>query len=251
MDELLAFFAGEYEHLGLRQRAFDLPGGFEAVELGHSDVEHDHVGRELFGERHRFPPIAGFSADFPAGLFFDQEADAMPDDFVIVGEKDAKCFHANRLKRNRGSDVFRRAEKATLIRGTGGSCALAPERTVLYIEDDPANAKLVRLIMALRPRIKLLGADAGRPGVALAQKCRPSLVLLDFHLPGMNGEQVLERLRDDPRTADIPVVMLSGDASPAQIERLLGLGVQRYVTKPFNVRDLLDSVDALLCPAVA
>ena len=124
-----------------------------------------------------------------------------------------------------------------------------PARTLLYIEDDPANAALMGYIMALRPAITLLGADAGMSGVALAQERLPNLVLLDFHLPDMNGDQVLERLRGDPRTADIPVVMLSGDATPAQIARLLALGARRYVTKPFDIQAFLDSVDDLLSPA--
>lgn len=100
--------------------------------------------------------------------------------------------------------------------------------------------------MALRPAITLLGADAGISGIALAQERRPHLVLLDFHLPDINGDEVLTRLLGDSRTAEIPVVILSGDATTAQIARLLALGARRYVTKPFDVRTLLESVDDLL-----
>ena len=125
-----------------------------------------------------------------------------------------------------------------------------PARTLLYIDDDPANTTLMGCIMALRPAITLLGADAGMSGVALAQECRPNLVLLDLHLPDMSGDQVLKCLLGDSRTADIPVVMLSGDATPAQISRLLALGARRYITKPFNVRAFLASVDNLLGPTV-
>lgn len=131
------------------------------------------------------------------------------------------------------------------------TCSTPPAHTLLYIEDDPANAALMGCIMALRPAITLLEAAAGTSGVALAQERHPDLVLLDFHLPDMNGDQVLQRLRGDPRTADIPVVVLSGDATPGQIDRLLALGARRYVTKPFNVLALLDSVDALLSPVGA
>lgn len=126
-----------------------------------------------------------------------------------------------------------------------------PAHTLLYIEDDAANAALMGCIMALRPAITLLEADAGTSGVALAQERHPDLVLLDFHLPDMNGDQVLQRLRGDPRTADIPVVVLSGDATPGQIDRLLALGAHRYITKPFNVLAFLDSVDELLSPVGA
>lgn len=124
-----------------------------------------------------------------------------------------------------------------------------PARTLLCIDDDPANTTLMGCIMALRPAITLLGANAGMSGVALAQECRPNLVLLDFHLPDMNGDQVLKCLLDDSRTADIPVVILSGDATPAQISRLLALGARGYITKPFNVHAFLDFVDDFLCPA--
>ncbi len=121
-----------------------------------------------------------------------------------------------------------------------------PAHTVLYVEDDAANAALMGYIIALRPSITLLEAETGVSGVALAQERRPDLILLDFHLPDINGDQVLERLLGDPRTAEIPVVILSGDATPAQIRRLLALGAYRYVTKPFNILAFLDSVDGLL-----
>ena len=127
--------------------------------------------------------------------------------------------------------------------------AAPSDRTLLYIDDDAANTKLMGCIMALRPAITFLSAGAGGSGVAMAQEHQPNLVLLDFHLPDMNGDQVLARLLGDPRTADIPVVILSGDATPEQIERLLALGARRYVTKPFNVQTFLDSVDDLLSPA--
>ena len=129
--------------------------------------------------------------------------------------------------------------------------AAPSDRTLLYIDDDPTNTKLMGYIMALRPAITFLSAGAGGSGVAMAQEHQPNLVLLDFHLPDMNGDQVLARLLGDPRTADIPVVILSGDATPEQIERLLALGARRYVTKPFNVQTFLDSVDDLLGPASA
>ena len=125
----------------------------------------------------------------------------------------------------------------------------SPARTLLYIEDDPANAALMGCIMALRPAITLHCANAGMPGIAHAQEHRPNLVLLDFHLPDMNGDRVLEHLLGDPRTAQIPVVMLSGDATPAQIDRLVALGARHYVTKPFNIQAFLHFVDGLINPA--
>ena len=119
-------------------------------------------------------------------------------------------------------------------------------RTLLYIDDDPANTFLMGLIVARRPEMTFLAASAGIPGIVMAQKHLPNLVLLDFHLPDMNGDQVLTQLRGDPLTADIPVVILSGDATPVQAKRMLALGACRYITKPFNVGALLDSVEAIL-----
>lgn len=120
------------------------------------------------------------------------------------------------------------------------------EYSVLYIDDDAANSRLMGYIMALRPAITLLGAEDGESGVAMAQQWLPDLVLLDYHLLDMNGDRVLELLRGDPRTANIPVVMLSGDATSTQIERLLALGASDYVTKPFSVQALLAAVDSFL-----
>lgn len=117
--------------------------------------------------------------------------------------------------------------------------------TMLYIDDNPGNTQLMKHIMTLRPAITFLTADRGISGLALAQQCRPDLVLLDFHLPDINGDEVLARLLADPRTAGIPVVVVSGDATPARVQRLLDLGARRYVTKPFRVQALLALVDGL------
>lgn len=139
-----------------------------------------------------------------------------------------------------------RREQMNIAQPAISESAATPDRTLLYIDDDPANTSMMGLIVARRPETKLLTANAGIPGIAMAQKHRPSLVLLDFNLPDMNGDQVLARLLGDPRTAGIPVVMLSGDAMPVQAERMLALGARRYITKPFNVRALLDSVEGIL-----
>jgi CheY-like chemotaxis protein len=124
---------------------------------------------------------------------------------------------------------------------------LAPKReTIRSFDDNAANSALMRYVMAARPAITFLGADGGRAGGAMAQKRLPNLVLLDYHLPDMNGDQVLKLLLADPRTAKIPVVMLSGDATSTQISRLLAMGASGYVTKPFKVQALLASVDSFV-----
>jgi signal transduction histidine kinase len=116
---------------------------------------------------------------------------------------------------------------------------------VLYIEDNASNLRLVERIMSLRPGVTLLSAMYGRVGLELAREHQPDLILLDRHLPDLLGDEVLRFLRDDPRTRDIPVVILSADASSRQIQRLLAAGAQAYLTKPLDVGTLLKVVDEL------
>jgi signal transduction histidine kinase/ActR/RegA family two-component response regulator len=124
---------------------------------------------------------------------------------------------------------------------------LAPGRTVelLYIEDNLSNLKLVERVLAGRP-VKIVSAMQGELGLELARNRHPDLVLLDLHLPGMGGEQVLACLRDDHQTADIPVVVLSADATPARIARVSAAGAAAYLTKPLDVSTFLSVIDGLL-----
>ena len=77
-------------------------------------------------------------------------------------------------------------------------------------------------------------------GIELAQEHRPDMILLDLHLPDVNGDEVMRRLQTDPRTLGIPIVMLSADATPKQIERLIGMGARSYLTKPLNIPKFLE-----------
>jgi signal transduction histidine kinase/CheY-like chemotaxis protein len=117
---------------------------------------------------------------------------------------------------------------------------------VVYIEDNLANITLVQRIIAQRNDIELLPAMQGRLGIDLARQHRPALILMDLHLPDIPGEEVLQRLRDDPVTRSIPVVVVSADATTGQIQRLQAAGASAYLTKPFNVRELLDTVTQLV-----
>jgi len=119
----------------------------------------------------------------------------------------------------------------------------ARRQVVLHIEDNLSNLTLVERVLAQRPGIEVVAAMHGRLGLELAREHHPLLVLLDLHLPDMGGEQVLQRLRDDPTTAFIPVVIVSADATPGQIQRLLSAGAAGYLTKPIDVRELLRLVD--------
>jgi signal transduction histidine kinase len=117
------------------------------------------------------------------------------------------------------------------------------ERRVLYIEDTVANVRLLEEILRSRPSIRVLPAGMGSLGLELAADHRPDLVLLDLHLPDIGGDEVLARLRADERTRDIPVVILSADATEHTPAHLLEAGAQAYLTKPIGVRDLLEVVD--------
>lgn len=119
-------------------------------------------------------------------------------------------------------------------------------RTVLYVEDNASNLCLVERILARRPEVRLLSASAGRTGLALARQHLPDLILLDLQLPDIHGDEVLRQLRADAQTRHIPVIMISADAMPAQIERLRALGASHYMTKPIEVRQLLAIVDQTL-----
>ena len=114
-----------------------------------------------------------------------------------------------------------------------------PAQTVLYIEDNLPNLDLIRRLLAHRPEVKLFTATQGRLGLDLAREHHPHLVLLDLHLPDVPGDEILRRLRGDPETRQIPVVVISADATPGQIRRLLAAGAQAYLTKPLNVKKLL------------
>jgi CheY-like chemotaxis protein len=117
---------------------------------------------------------------------------------------------------------------------------------VLYIEDDLVNFTLVERILEFRPALKLMHARCGEAGVELAQAHRPKLILLDLNLPDIHGSEVLRRLQDEPATARVPVVVLSADATPSQIERLLTAGARNYLTKPFDIDPFLAVVDEMV-----
>ncbi|MEY2575050.1 MAG: hypothetical protein QOF80_537 [Verrucomicrobiota bacterium] len=124
--------------------------------------------------------------------------------------------------------------------------AAAASCDVLYIEDDPVNFTLVERILEFRPALKLMHARTGEDGVELAQAHQPKLILLDLNLPDMHGSEVLRQLQHQPATAKVPVVVLSADATPSQIERLLTAGARNYLTKPFDIDPFLAVVDEMV-----
>jgi PAS domain S-box-containing protein len=120
--------------------------------------------------------------------------------------------------------------------------------TVLYIEDNTANIRLIEHVMESRPDVELLVAMTGSMGLQLAYDQRPDLILLDLHLPDLDGAEVLTLLKRYPELSTVPVVILSADATQRQIDRLLTLGADRYLSKPLDIRELLAALDSLLPP---
>jgi PAS domain S-box-containing protein len=118
--------------------------------------------------------------------------------------------------------------------------------TVLYIEDNIGNVRLMERLLAHRPNVRLITSLQGTVGVELAQQHCPDLILLDVHIPDLSGYEVLERLHADERTATIPVVMLSADASHEQIQRFTEAGVRDYLTKPIDLKNFLAQLDEYL-----
>jgi signal transduction histidine kinase/ActR/RegA family two-component response regulator len=121
-----------------------------------------------------------------------------------------------------------------------------PLRTVLCVEDNPANLLLVAQLLERRPDIRLLSAKDGRRGVELARAARPDIVLMDINLPGISGHTALAMLAADPATSDIPVIALSANAMPRDIEKGLASGFFRYLTKPIKVGPFMDTLDLAL-----
>jgi CheY-like chemotaxis protein len=122
----------------------------------------------------------------------------------------------------------------------------APVHTLLYVEDNQANMKLVEQIIARRPDIRLLTAVNGQIGIEIARKAQPTVILMDINLPGISGVAAMEILREDPATAHIPIVALSANANPRDIEASLAKGFFRYLTKPIKIKEFTDTVNAAM-----
>jgi PAS domain S-box-containing protein len=122
----------------------------------------------------------------------------------------------------------------------------APLRTLLYVEDNPANLKLVEQLIGRRAELRLLTAGNGNLGIELARSNHPEVILMDINLPGISGIQALEILREDPLTAHIPVLAISANAMPSDIKKGLEAGFFRYLTKPIKVDEFMDALNVAL-----
>jgi PAS domain S-box-containing protein len=122
----------------------------------------------------------------------------------------------------------------------------ASPRTLLYVEDNPANMELVEQLIARCPDIRMMTAMNGLLGIELARVAQPTVILMDINLPGISGNKALKILSEDPATAHIPVVALSANAMPRDIANGLEAGFFRYLTKPIKVNDLMATLNAAL-----
>ena len=119
-------------------------------------------------------------------------------------------------------------------------------RTVLYIEDNPANLRLVTQLLSRLPNIHMWSAHEPLLGLELAAENNPDLILLDINLPGMDGYEVLKLLKQRDVTRDTPVIAISANAMPKDIEKGLESGFEDYITKPIDINKLLLAVDEKL-----
>jgi signal transduction histidine kinase/ActR/RegA family two-component response regulator len=150
------------------------------------------------------------------------------------------------------------AEPASAARDSGHDEALeavsegsneAAIPTLLYVEDNPANLKLVEEILRFRSGLRLLSAPDARLGIELARAHRPRVILMDLHLPGMSGDDALKILRDDRRTAHIPVIAITAHAMPRDVAKGLAAGYFRYLTKPLLLDAFTEAIDSALAVA--
>ena len=108
---------------------------------------------------------------------------------------------------------------------------------------------MVESVLVDRPGTDLIWAETGQKALDVARSQNPQLVLLDLDLPDIHGRRVLQELQAQPETAKIPVIVISADATPSQIERMLTAGARNYLTKPFDIRRFLCMFDEIFAPA--
>jgi CheY-like chemotaxis protein len=119
-------------------------------------------------------------------------------------------------------------------------------RVVLYIEDDPDNARLVGRVLKRLPGVEVIVAGTGRAGIQAAASDRPDLILLDNHLPDADGEQILSQLGAQTQAGAIPVIMVTGDSGGLAADEFIAAGAADVLTKPVDIHELLTIVGRYL-----
>lgn len=207
------------------------------VAIGHEDLDRLFEPFERLGAEATATEGAGVGLALSRGL-----TELMGGTIEVVTERGVGSTFTVVLRRRRAPRAATPAapEAEPEVAHVGG------RQVVLYIEDNPANVRLVERIVARRPGVELFTAGSGRLGLELAHAHHPALILLDLHLPDTHGSEVLRRLRDDADTRSIPVVVVTADAAKSVRHRMLAAGARAYLTKPFDVQTLLEVLDAAL-----
>jgi len=118
-------------------------------------------------------------------------------------------------------------------------------KNILVIEDVEDHLEIVKLILE-QHGYNILVATTGKEGLNVTKSCHPDLIILDVVLPEMNGYEVCKAIKSSPDTKDIPIIMLSVRSNPEDIESAYSAGANKYITKPFNLEDLINEVKKLL-----
>ncbi|HMM75881.1 MAG TPA: response regulator [Gammaproteobacteria bacterium] len=137
-------------------------------------------------------------------------------------------------------------DDADIIATPAAQTSAPPTRTVLYVEDNPSNMQLMRKLFARRRDIRPVYAHTPLLGIEMALAEKPDLVLLDINLPGMNGREVLARLRSHPETAAVPIVAVTANAMPGDVAQGIAAGFDAYVTKPIDISAFMQAIDRWL-----
>ncbi len=150
-----------------------------------------------------------------------------------------------------GSTFSLRLPAATPLAPAPGETAKAEPppyqlRRVHYVEDNETNVEVMRGIMAQRPQVRLQVSTMGLDGLSAVREQRPDLILLDMQLPDISGLELLRHLKNDEAVADIPVIVVSADATPGRMQEALTLGAAHYITKPVEVARFLHLLDEVL-----
>ncbi len=163
----------------------------------------------------------------------------------LAAEETSDVGHAGSVSGGRGDAAA--AEMApTELPDARAAARPARRRTVLYVEDNPANLRLVEQLILRRSDLRMLSAGDASYGIQIARTAHPDVILMDINLPGMNGFGALRALRTDPATRDIPVIALSVNAYAHDIEKGKQAGFFRYLTKPIHVTEFMATLDEAL-----
>lgn len=123
---------------------------------------------------------------------------------------------------------------------------MADKHLVLYVEDNPANMRLVEQILRQFPDVELIGEETAESGLEVAEEQQPELILMDINLPGMDGYQALAELKKRKKTQHIPVVAISANAMDSDMQRGLDNGFDGYLIKPLNLQEFMSMIRSRL-----